>query len=163
MAFSDMINEYRFLILKVCRMYARDEANFQDLFQEVVIQLWKSYKSFQGRSKFSTWIYRVALNTCISATKLKKRRIQTTPLEVYHIGQVQDEYDHETDVQIKKLHQAIKQLKETDRGIITLYLEEKSYEEIAEIIGITVNNVGVKINRIKSRLFKLLTETKAKK
>jgi RNA polymerase sigma-70 factor, ECF subfamily len=158
--FSRLVNDNKLIIIKICRIYSDNEDDFNDLFQEVVIQLWKSYKSFRGDSKLSTWIYRVALNTSISYIKLKNRRVATISFSTPHHAVSYQDYDSTLDDEVKALYKAIQMLKEGDRAIVTLYLEEKSYDEISEIVGITPNNVGVKINRIKKQLFTLLNDLK---
>lgn len=154
--FEKLIVENQLLIHKVCNMYGKSDADKQDLFQEITIQLWKSFDSFEHKSKFSTWLYRVALNTAITQKRKENRMPRTNPLSdqemriPYNDGNDIDEDD------LQKLWLAIRQLKPVDRAIIFLYLEEKSYQEIADIIGITPKNVGVKIVRIKAKLLSIL-------
>jgi RNA polymerase sigma-70 factor (ECF subfamily) len=127
-----------------------------DLFQEIVVQLWKSFPTFQNRSKFSTWMYRVALNTAITSFKKAKRRPDQSRL-TYDNFQIEDDgYDTETEENIKQLHRAVAQLTGVEKSIVLLFFENKKYEEIAEITGITQNYVRVKMNRIKKKLKKLM-------
>jgi len=141
----------------VGRSYA-DPSQFEDLYQEILIQLWKGYRSFRGDAKLSTWIYRVALNTSMTFLRDRKRKTRHTHeiSEAIHIG-VQDQ-PLEIKDQVDQLHKAIRKLPEEDRSIIILYLDDYPYKEIAEIIGLSSSHIGVKINRIKK---KLLTELKA--
>ena len=154
--FEKMISENQLLIHKVCNIYGRSEADREDLFQEITIQLWKSYASFQHRSKLSTWLYRVALNTAIAQHRREKRMLQTTSLSEVEM-RIPDTGKVEKDEEaLQDLQHAIRRLKSIERAIIFLYLEEKSYQEIADIIGISPKNVGVKIVRIKAKLLNML-------
>ncbi|WP_421762818.1 RNA polymerase sigma factor [Ekhidna sp.] len=151
--FKSYVEENMPLIMHICRAYARNEESLKDLIQEVSLQLWRSYTSFQGKSQLSTWVYRVTLNVCMSHSKRMKRKVETVPLET-RIDSI-DENDSDKE-QIDKLYEGIKQLKESDRAIILLYLEDKSYKEMSEILGITVTNVGVKVNRLKEKLKEII-------
>ncbi|WKN32744.1 sigma-70 family RNA polymerase sigma factor [Porifericola rhodea] len=156
-AFYHFLEQNTAVVSKVCRIYANNADEFQDYFQEVVLQLWRSYQSFRGEAKASTWVYRIALNVCLTQLKLKKRRPDHTALEAAPLHALaQQNYDATQDEQIRKMYAAIRQLKEIDRAIILLYLEARSYEEIAEVVGISMSNVGVRINRIKQQLNKLI-------
>ncbi len=137
-------------------IYCDDQDDRNDLFQEIVAQLWKSFPSFREESKFTTWMYRVALNTAITTFKKTKRRPDQNRL-TYENFQVKDEnYDTETEDEIKNLHRAVAQLTGVEKSIVLLFLENKKYEEIAEITGITQNYVRVKMNRIKKKLKKFM-------
>ncbi|WP_321371178.1 sigma-70 family RNA polymerase sigma factor [uncultured Draconibacterium sp.] len=154
--FLHIIQKNQGIIHKVCNIYCDTEDDRSDLFQEIVVQLWKSYPNFRRESKVSTWMYRVALNTAITSFKKSKRRPDQSSL-TYDNFQIEDEkYDSETEENIKVLHQAIQQLTGIEKSIVLLYLENKKYEEIAEITGITQNYVRVKMNRIKKKLKKLM-------
>lgn len=154
--FLQIIRENQGIIHKVCNMYCDDQEDRNDLFQEIVAQLWKSFASFREESKFSTWMYRVALNTAITSFKKDRRRPDQSRL-TYENFQIKDEnYNAETEENIRLLHKAVSQLTGVEKSIILLYLEEKKYEEIAEITGITQNYVRVKMNRIKKKLKKLM-------
>lgn len=133
-------------------MYCDSDEDRQDLFQEVLFQLWKSYPKFRGDSKISTWMYRIALNTAIARLRKTKRKPSEFSLSDSTLQFPDTPSDTEQEEQLKNLQVAIQQLSKVEKGIIMLYLEEKSYDEIAEIIGITKTNVGVKINRIKKKL-----------
>lgn len=154
--FLEIIKNNQGIIHKVCNVYCDDQDDRDDLFQEIVAQLWKSFPSFRKESKFSTWMYRVALNTAITSFKKTKRRPDQSRL-TYENFQIKDEnYDTETEDNIKLLHRAVAQLTGVEKSIILLFLEEKKYEEIAEITGITQNYVRVKMNRIKKKLKKFM-------
>ena len=153
--FEQMIKEYYPIIYKICRVYS-DGEDFDDLYQEVLVSLWKSHQSFQGKSKLSTWLYRVTLNTALTyQRKASKKKQQVSFDQNFDIAATDGE-KQEQEAEIERLYKAIAQLKKDDRSIILLYLEEKKYEEIAEITGLTTTNVGVRVNRIKKRLFQLL-------
>jgi len=154
--FLQIIKKNQGIIHKVCNIYCDDQEDRNDLFQEIVAQLWKSFPSFREESKFSTWMYRVALNTAITSFKKTKRRPDQNRL-TYENFQVKDEnYDIETEEEIKNLHRAVAQLTGVEKSIVLLFLENKKYEEIAEITGITQNYVRVKMNRIKKKLKKFM-------
>ena len=155
--FRTFIQDQIGIITKICRAYTDNEDDFQDYFQEVALQLWRSYEGFNHRSKVSTWVYRVALNVCLTHLKRHKRKVDTTTLDKVHFepaGHIEDEKKEQVDL----LYKAIRKLKEIDRALILLYLEDKSYKEIADILGLTVTNVGAKVNRIKTQLKKLIDE-----
>jgi RNA polymerase sigma-70 factor (ECF subfamily) len=154
--FIQIIQKNQGIIHKVCNIYCDNQDDRNDLLQEIVAQLWKSYPSFRQESKFSTWMYRVALNTAITSFKKTKRRPDQHGL-TYENFQIEDEgYDTQTEENIKLLHKAVAQLTGVEKSIILLYLENKKYEEIAEITGITQNYVRVKMNRVKKKLKKLM-------
>lgn len=146
--FLDLIEKNQNIIHKVCRIYTHSQEDHADLFQEILLQLWKSYKRFKGDSKITTWMYRVALYTSI--TSLKKKLKETESKEDLKNGE--SVYEMEDQFRYEGLHLAIRLLDTHERAVILLYLEEKSYREISEILGITENNVGVKVNRIKKKL-----------
>ena len=143
------------IIIKICRAYTSTQEDFEDYYQEVCLQIWKSKHSFQDRSKWSTWIYRITLNVCLTLMKKKNSSHQyfTSDSLPDEIAAGEDAFAEES---LNQLYNAIKHLSEVDRAVILLYLEEKSYQEIAEIIGSNQNNIGVRISRIKERLKKLL-------
>ncbi|MGE0587258.1 MAG: RNA polymerase sigma factor [Cyclobacteriaceae bacterium] len=153
--FNTFVRDQKAIITKICRSYSDSEEEFQDLFQEVALQLWRGYESFRSESKVSTWVYRVALNVCLTHFKKRKRKPPTSSIDNMLKEPVQEGIDpvHE---QVALLYDAIKQLKEIERAIILLYLEDKQYNEIADILGMTRTNVGVRINRIKSQLKKYI-------
>ena len=147
--FSRMVREHKSTIYTVCYMFSNDEDEVSDLFQETLINLWKGFESFRHESKLSTWIYRVAMNTCISADRKKRKQGTKVPLSM-NIDLYNDE-DHETK-QVRQLHERIQRLDLVDRALVMMWLEGMNYEEIAEVVGISVKNVGVKLVRIKEKL-----------
>jgi RNA polymerase sigma-70 factor (ECF subfamily) len=146
--FSRMIREQKATIYTVCYMFSKDKEEIDDLFQEVLVKLWQGYDSFQGKSDLRTWIYRVSLNTCISIDRKKKRRKTQPLLEGVDLFDKNDADNRQTDL----LHERIGRLQAFDRAIVLLWLEDLSYEEIAQIVGISVKNVSVKLYRIKEQL-----------
>ena len=152
--FLSVIKEYERVIYKVCYLYTSRNATLNDLYQDVVLNLWRAYPKFRGECKISTWIYRIALNTCISFIRKEKNVpeiVTLTPYESEWMTEEQDSFQ----LMLKELYYLIGQLGQLDKSIILLYLEEKSYEEISEITGLTVTNVATKLNRIKEKLRKM--------
>ena len=144
------------IVHKICRLYTSDQDAHNDLFQEITIQLWKAFPKFRGESKFSTWAYRVGLNTAITLYIKKKRSIETTPFDSeFHHFQT-DEYNFEQEEQLKLMYKAIAELNDIDKALMFLYLEDKNYTEISETLGISEVNARVKMNRIKGKLKKTL-------
>jgi len=156
--FLQIITENQGIIHKVCSIYCDLEEDRRDLFQEILVQLWKSYPSFRSESKFSTWMYRVALNTAITSFKKEKRQPDKTGVSYENLQLAEELYDSGAEDQIKMLNQAVSQLTGIEKSIILLFLEDKKYEEIAEITGITQNYVRVKMNRIKKKLKLLMNQ-----
>lgn len=157
--FENLIKEYHPIIYKICRVYSSSE-DFDDLYQEVLINLWRSYETFEGRSKLSTWLYRLTLNTALTYNRNEKKH--KTKVSINNLPEIHDSesYSLDKEQQIEKLYYAISQFKKVDRSIILLYLEEKSYEEIAELTGLTASNIGAKISRLKKKLFQILNTSK---
>lgn len=154
--FVEMINRHRGIIYKVCNLYGLDQEDKNDMFQEIVLQLWKAFPSFRQESKQSTWMYRIALNNAITnfrktSKRPDRRRISADEFQIPDLGAYPEE-----DEQMSALKRAINCLTEVEKAIILLYLEEKSYEEISQIIGISKSNVGVRISRIKIKLEKII-------
>lgn len=156
--FDKIIKTHYGILFKVARSYTSNKDDFDDLYQEILIQIWTSLSKFKNQSKISTWLYRVALNTALTFVKKDKKeksKFSDVPLENQKAY-----YDSERTTvsqdKISSLYKCINLLNKSDRAIILLYLEKCSYEEIAEIVGISVNNVGVKISRIKTKLHELL-------
>ena len=147
------------IILKICRLYGDTVQDQEDLFQEIVIQLWKALPKFRERSKFSTWMYRVSLNTAISALRKKKRMPPVSAIEVSSLEISKQDNELNKEEQVKDLYDAIDQLLEIEKAIVMLYLEDKSYDEMEEILGINTNNLRVKMNRIKEKLRQLTKTT----
>ncbi len=153
--FVNIITRNQGIIHKVCSVYCDNEEDRKDLFQEILAQLWKSFSSFRNEAKFSTWMYRVSLNTAITSFKRGKRKPDQVPMESsFQI--VDNSRDEELEENIKLLYKAIAKLSGVEKSIVLLYLENKPYEEIAEITGITQNYVRVKMNRVKKKLKKLM-------
>lgn len=147
--FLSLVEQHKQIIYKVCFMYASDDETVNDLFQEVTLNLWKSFPRFRGDSKATTWVYRIAVNTCISWLRVSGKRIKTVPLTFSMTELLSDEQEKEN---LRELYALINRLGKLERALILLWLEERSYEEIAEILDISVSNVGVRINRIKAKL-----------
>lgn len=149
--FAQIVKENRSTIYTVCYMFSKDPDEVGDLFQETLINLWRGFASFKGKSEVSTWIWRVSLNTCISSERKKKLR-RTEPLSMeLNVFDTRDEDNR----QIQMLHSRIHRLQPFDRAIVLLWLENLSYEEIASIVGISVKNVSVRLFRIKEELKKM--------
>jgi len=153
-----LVQEHRLLLYKVCRVYCFTEVDRQDLFQEIVIQLWKSYPAFRGDSKFSTWLYRIALNTAISDLRKHKRRPSITSTDDIPPALPEMTWPGEEEQQLQQLYAAINRLSDVEKALVMLYLEDKSYEEMEEIMGINQNNLRVKMNRIREKLRKMTKE-----
>jgi len=150
--FLQLIEENKRIIFKICNSYCYHKDDREDLAQEIIYQLWKSGGSFNADHKFSTWMYRIALNTAISFYRKEKRSGQLVPFGE-HLTDIEDETgSNHTEEKINLLQQFINELKELDRALMILYLEEKSYSEIADILGITETNVATKISRTKEKL-----------
>ena len=138
-------------------MYCDKEECRRDLFQDILVQLWQSYPSFNKKSKFSTWMYRVALNTAIAQFRKDKKNNEDLTPDV-PVNVPEEESFKEKEDRINLVHKAINKLSKAEKAIIILYMDDYSYEEISEISGLTISNVGVKINRIKTKLQKILKE-----
>ena len=141
---------------KVCRLYSNNQDAHNDLFQEITIQLWRAYPKFRGDSKFSTWMYRVGLNTAITLYRKSKRSIKTSDFDTYQFKIKAEEYDSTEEEQLKLLYQAVHQLNDIEKALVLLYLEDKDYREISETLGITEVNARVKMNRVKKKLKAIL-------
>jgi len=157
--FNTLVKDHHASIYRICRAYLYDTSHADDLYQEILFQIWKSFKNFKGNSSISTWVYRVAVNTAISYN-LKNKRHQFAPLpEVLQLP-YEDTLakKQEEEQQLNQLRFCISKLELQDRLVISLVLEDKSYKEISEIVGTNINHIGVKINRIKTRLLKLMEQ-----
>ena len=152
--FKAIVKEFHPIFFKISKSYTRDAADFDDLYQEVLIQVWRSLKNFRGDSRSSTWVYRVALNTAMTFHRDRKRKyrlfsgeeIERLPERIEH----QDTSDQEEKLAL--MYRSIQQLPQADRALILLQLEGKSFQEIAEILGISVSNVGVKLMRSRKKI-----------
>ena len=150
--FAQLVKEHKSTIYSVCYMFSQDEDEVSDLFQETLINMWKGKDSFRDESKISTWIYRVALNTCLLQERKKKKEVQKVPLTM-DVNFFEDTDANAT--QIRQLHERIGKLGLVDRAIVMMWLEDMSYDEIGAVMGITAQNVGVKLFRIKEQLKKM--------
>lgn len=152
-AFLRSIHDHQKIIYKVCKVYREKREDQDDLFQEIVFQLWKSYRSFRGESKISSWIYRIALNTAMAIYRKGKPAI-------HYLEEFPERLHPTTDERIsenaERLLEALRKLNDAEKALISLYLEGFNYQEIAEIVGISEDNVGVKLNRIKTKLKTIL-------
>jgi len=152
--FLKYIAPYTGIIAKLCRAYTNNQEDFEDYYQEVCLQIWKNHSNFKNQSKWSTWVYKITLNVCMCMLRKEKSTYTgflPEPNEVQNTA-----FKNEN---VNLLYDAIKKLNEVDKAVILLYLEEKSYKEIAQIMGTNFNTIGVRINRIKERLKILLNET----
>ena len=155
-SFVKQLQENQNLIHKICRLYTDSEDAHKDLFQEITIQLWKAYPQFRGDSKFTTWAYRVGLNTAITLYRKKTKSVNTIEFDSKLHKIDQDEYNYEEEEHIKLLYQAVQQLDDIEKALVFMYLEDKDYSEIAETLGISEVNARVKMNRIKGKLKTIL-------
>ena len=154
--FSNIVKEHRSTIYTVCYMFSNNQDEVADLFQEVLINLWKSLPSFEGRSQMRSWIYRVALNVCVSLDR-KRKKLRTVPLTM-DINPYEEAETNHNSKQMDILRRRIARLPQFDRAIVLLWLENMSYEEIGAIVGITPKNVSVKLYRIKEQLKNMSSE-----
>jgi len=143
------------IIIKLCKAYTNSQEDFEDYYQEVCLQIWRSKENFREESEWSTWVYRISLNVCLTLLKKKKNNSQHFVSDSLPAQETEDNYAF-SDESLNLLYDAIRKLSEIDRAIIMLYLEEKSYQEIADIIGTNPNNIGVRVQRIKMKLKKIL-------
>jgi RNA polymerase sigma-70 factor, ECF subfamily len=153
--FIRTIEQHRGIIFKVCKIYCPVDADCDDLYQDIVAQLWKAWGGFRGDSKISTWIYRIALNTAISGFRKQKRNPLKNSIDTEELSLAQDDTRKKKE-DIEMLHMAISKLSEVEKAMIMLYLDEVPYEEIASIMGITQNNVRVKMLRIREKLKQIM-------
>jgi len=150
--FVEVIQNNEGILYKMTRLYANDKEDQKDLYQDIVYQLWKSFSTFKGDAKLSTWIYRIALNTALLYLKNKKRKGYKTSLD--ELVLINENYDTVLEERIKILYAHIRELGEIDKGIVFLFLEGKKYEEISEITGMSTSNIGTRMARIKEKLNK---------
>ena len=147
--FTKMVKEYRKTIYTVCYFFSKDTEEVNDLYQEILINLWKGFETFRGESSLKTWIWRVSLNTCNNQERKKKSSVQTIPLSI-DIDLYND--DDTQSKQIQMLYNRINRLDVFDRAIILLWLENMSYQDIADVVGISLSNVTTRLFRIKEQL-----------
>ena len=150
--FARLVREHKSTIYAVCYMFSHDEEEVNDLVQETLINMWKGIDGFREESKISTWIYRVALNTCLLQERKKKKEVKKVPLTM-DVNFFQD--DDANAAQVRMLHQRIGKLGLVDRALVMMWLEGMSYDEIGAVMGISAQNVGVKLFRIKEQLKKM--------
>ena len=156
-AFTELIKENEGLIYKIARIYTNTKADQDDLFQEIVIQIWKAFGKFRHEAQVSTWVYRIAMNTAISGLRKRKKHIINTSLS--QVNLVYSEIkSNQVDDQLDFIYKCIGELNHLEKGIILLYLENKSYNQIAETMGMSESNVGTRISRIRQKI-----KTKAEK
>lgn len=155
-SFVKQLKDNQNIIHKICRLYTSGADAHKDLFQEITIQLWKAFPKFRGDAKFSTWAYRVALNTAITLYRKSTRAVSTVDYEKQQFFISQEDYNFEEEEQLKLMYQAVYQLNDIEKALIFMYLEDKDYTEISETLGITEVNARVKMNRIKGKLKKIL-------
>ncbi|HEY9131794.1 MAG TPA: RNA polymerase sigma factor [Dyella sp.] len=151
--FATRLREHRGLIVKVAGIYASTLEDRLDLEQEISVQMWRAFGSYdESKAKFSTWLYRIALNVAISQRRRRRDDARVEPLEAHHLADLAQDADGEPDERLTALYRFIAALDALNRALILLYLEDRSYAEIAEILGISETNVATKINRIKQKL-----------
>jgi len=147
-------------LYRICSIYSENTEDSKDLFQEVLVHIWKSMNSFKGNSSISTWMFRIALNVCLrfqsKHTKNQKRFIRLDSLTISNVGD--EESNGKDNEQLMALRKCVKKLKEGDKALVALYLEGLAYREISEILGLSENHIAVKIKRIKSKLFNCINE-----
>ena len=148
--FITQVNTHKKIVYKVCNLYMDTKTDRDDLFQEILLQAWKSYDSFRGDAQFSTWLYRVALNTAITFLKKDKKKVSTIYNE--KLPDVENFDSNEIEEKVIAMYKAIGSLSKIDKALVMLYLDDYSYIQIGETLGITANNVAVKMNRLKVKL-----------
>lgn len=149
--FVELLEKNQNIVHKICRIYANSSDEHKDLFQEIAIQLWKSYPYFRGDSKFSTWMYSISLNTAMSLFRKNKKYKNEVSFSLTEHNFKQEETEN-IDEKINTMYQAIHQLNDVEKALIMMYLDDKNYDEISEILGITQGNARVKMNRAKNKL-----------
>ncbi|QIG88965.1 RNA polymerase sigma factor [Chryseobacterium sp. POL2] len=157
--FLEKIEKHKGIIFKISKMYMDNREDQEDLFQEITFQVWKAFASFKGDSKFSTWLYRVSLNTAIVFLKSEKKRSFIEHSELSDFKIAQEDYDHEKEEKLHKMYEAIQQLNPIDKAFIFYYLEDFSGREIAQQMGISEANIRVKMNRAKNKLKDILSNS----
>ncbi|MBT8232134.1 MAG: RNA polymerase sigma factor [Saprospiraceae bacterium] len=161
--FQKILQDHNDIIYKISKSFAFE--NYQDLYQEIAIEIWRSLEKFRGEAQIKTWIYRVAFNTAVSySTKVKRQVVNNIPIDPAEIKAIQENYQTSKEqaaaskTKVNLLYQCINMLVPVNRSIIILQLEGHDYEEISQITGIKINTIGVKLNRIRNRLFQLLKD-----
>ncbi len=154
--FIEIITAHQSLIHKVCKVYGNAKQDREDLFQDIVLALWKAYPGFRQQSKITTWMYRIAFCTAIARFRQPRRKLPERDVPLEQITLPASQQDYEQKEQLQLLYRAIDQLNAVEKAIILLYLEEHSYQEMSEIMGISASNIGVKLNRTIKKLKKIL-------
>lgn len=154
--FLERMEKHKGVVFKISKMYMDRTDDQRDLFQEITYQVWKSYSTFQGKSEFSTWLYRIALNTAIVFLRTERKRSIIQRDEVHQLNLKEEEYNFQEEHDLKKMYEAIQQLNPIDKALIFYYLEDVPGREMAENLGITEVNARVKLNRAKEKLKKLV-------
>jgi RNA polymerase sigma-70 factor (ECF subfamily) len=153
--FENLVKTHERLIYKICRLYGNSEDDRQDLYQDIVIQLWKAYPKFRGEAKLSTWLYRIGLNVAITQFRKQKKQIYATDIDALNMDFPEDASHIAETAQFKTMYAAIEKLNDIEKAIVMLYLDDKSYDEMEDILGISNGNLRVKMNRIKEKLRQL--------
>lgn len=157
MNFEQILEENKNKIFRICRIYATPPIEPQDLFQEVIFQIWKSLDNFKGKSSIGTWVYKITINVCLrSKSKLDKNNNKTDRFESIHFTPIEKEVDVSEQEKFRYLKQCIATLNEVDTSLIVLYLDDLSYKEIAAITGLSENHIAVKMKRIRKKLFECI-------
>lgn len=153
--FEQLIRENAGILHKLCRIYSNNESEYEEIFQEMMIQVWRAVPNFRGDSQLSTWLYKICINTALNFRTKTNKFKKYIPLD--EKLPTEFSFENEKDEQLKKLYQAIRELKPIDRAIVSLYLDEKSYEETAQILGISKTNVATRLMRLKQKLIERLS------
>lgn len=157
--FVDLLENHQNILHKICKLYTADMESHKDLFQEMVIQLWKAYPTFKGDAKFTTWAYRVSLNTAISLYRTKKRKVETVSMDLTLYTNIKhEEHNTEQEDRLNFLYAAVRELNDIEKALVYMYLEDKDYAEIAETLGVSEVNARVRMNRIKTKLKNILSQ-----
>jgi len=156
--FAKLLEQHQNILHKICRLYTNDLDSHKDLFQEIVIQIWKAYPNFKGEAKFTTWAYRIGLNTAISLYRSSKLRVTTVTSDISLESIKYEDYNADEEQQLQQIYKAVKQLSDIEKALIYMYLEDKDYAEIAETLGISEVNARVKMNRIKTKIKNIIAE-----
>lgn len=158
--FVQLIREHEKIVYKICYLYTNNKADWQDLFQEILLQAWRGYPAFRGKSKFSTWLYQVALNTAITGFKKELRSkeiIQPLDITGGHFPETEQTQYHAE--QMREMYEAILQLNDIDKALVSLYLDDISYQDMELVLGISAETLRVKMVRVKNKL-KTITKNK---
>jgi len=150
--FTSLLELHQNILHKICKLYTTDIDSHKDLFQEMAIQIWKAYPTFRGDAKFTSWAYRIGLNTAITIYRGSKRKVGTVNWDISIENMRYEEYNSEEECQLQLIYAAVRQLNDIEKALIYMYLEDRDYGEISETLGISEVNVRVKMNRIKTKI-----------